>query len=91
MTTGAGTGTASSRREKEDTRHSVAEYYDMIEKEYASAGHIIFFRRLVITRAANNWRMNHPQKQKGLSFRMVQAAPLLSCYFESPIRRNKGK
>ena len=39
MTTGAGTGTASSRREKEDTRHSVAEYYDMIEKEYASAGH----------------------------------------------------
>ena len=58
MTTGAGTGTASSRREKEDTRHSVAEYYDMI----ASAGHIIFFRRLVITRAANNWRMNHPQK-----------------------------
>lgn len=34
MTTGAGTGTASSRREKEDTRHSVAEYYDMIEKEY---------------------------------------------------------
>lgn len=54
MTTGAGTGTASSRREKEDTRHSVAEYYDMIEKEYASAGHIIFFRRLVITRAANN-------------------------------------
>lgn len=41
MTTGAGTGTASSRREKEDTRHSVAEYYDMIEKEYASAGHII--------------------------------------------------
>lgn len=40
MTTGAGTGTASSRREKEDTRHSVAEYYDMIEKEYASAGRI---------------------------------------------------
>lgn len=35
MTTGAGTGTASSRREKEDTRHSVAEYYDMIEKEYS--------------------------------------------------------
>ena len=62
MTTGAGTGTASSRREKEDTRYSVAEYYDMIEKEYASAGHIIFFRRLVITRAANNWRMNHPPK-----------------------------
>ena len=47
MTTEAGTGTASSRREKEDTRYSVAEYYDMIEKEYASAGHIIFFRRLV--------------------------------------------
>lgn len=37
MTTGAGTGTASSRREKEDTRHSVAEYYDMIEKEYSAA------------------------------------------------------
>ena len=47
MTTGAGTGTASSRREKEDTRHSVAEYYDMIEKEYASAGHIIFFLSLI--------------------------------------------
>ena len=62
MTTEAGTGTASSRREKEDTRYSVAEYYDMIEKEYASAGHFIFFRRLVITSASINWRLNHPQK-----------------------------
>lgn len=62
MTTGAGTGTASSRREKEDTRHSVAEYYDMIEKKMQCAGHIIFFRRLVIIRAANNWANDHPQK-----------------------------
>lgn len=62
MTTGAGISIASSRREKENTWNAVKEYYDMIEKEYESAGHIIFFQRLVITRAANNWRMKHPQK-----------------------------
>ena len=52
---------ASSRREEDDTQQVLKDYYAMIEKEYESAGHIIFFRRLVITRAANNWRMNHPQ------------------------------
>ena len=52
----------SSRREENDTQQVLKDYYAMLEKEYESAGHIIFFRRLVITRAANNWRMNHPQK-----------------------------
>lgn len=84
MTTGAGTGTASSRREKEDTRHSVAEYYDMIEKEYASAGHIIFFRRLVITRAANNWRMNHPPKIKRAFVSHSAKPPALSMLYRKP-------
>lgn len=52
----------SSRRKEDDTQQVLKDYYTMIEKEYESAGHIIFFRRLVIARAANNWRMNHPPK-----------------------------
>lgn len=36
----------SSRREEDDTQQVLKDYYAMIEKEYESAGHIIFFRRL---------------------------------------------
>jgi len=48
--------------QKDSTKRALNEYYEMIEKERASGGKIVFFKRLVITQAANNWRAAHPQK-----------------------------
>ena len=48
--------------QKDSTKRALSEYYEMIEKERASGGKIVFFKRLVITRAADNWRAAHPQK-----------------------------
>lgn len=50
----------SSRREEDDTQQVLKDYYAMIEKEYESAGHIIFFRRLVITHARPPCKMVCP-------------------------------
>lgn len=48
--------------QEESCNRAVREYCDMVAKERASGGKIIFYRRLVLTRAANNWRAAHPQK-----------------------------
>lgn len=74
----------SSRREEDDTQQVLKDYYTMIEKEYESAGHIIFFRRLVITRAANNWRMNHPPKIKRAFVSHSAKPPALSMLYRKP-------
>lgn len=48
--------------QEERSNRTVREYCDMVAKERASGGKIVFYRRLVLTRAADNWRAAHPQK-----------------------------
>lgn len=48
--------------QEESSNRTVREYCDMVAKERASGVRIVFYRRLVLTRAADNWRAAHPQK-----------------------------
>lgn len=48
--------------QEESSNRTVREYCDIVAKERASGGKIVFYRRLVLTRTADNWRAAHQQK-----------------------------